>query len=138
MVLPMETMKEGQRSDAGNDFKSRAEEQIARLLDKRGIAYRHEYPRAVIDRAKTRIWYPDFYLPEYGMIIEYFGINGDSNYNERSRHKKQVYKKAGIEGLFLKSDSMKGDWPSRVIGQIEDILKNRLDKFYNRAGSKYK
>jgi hypothetical protein len=44
MVLPMETMKEGQRSDAGNDFKSRAEEQIARLLDKRGIAYRHEYP----------------------------------------------------------------------------------------------
>jgi hypothetical protein len=72
------------------------------------------------------------------MIIEYFGINGDSNYNERSRHKKQVYKKAGIEGLFLKSDSMKGDWPSRVIGQIEDILKNRLDKFYNRAGSKYK
>jgi hypothetical protein len=72
------------------------------------------------------------------MIIEYFGINGDSNYNERSRHKKPVYKKAGIEGLFLKSDSMKGDWPSRVIGQIEDILKNRLDKFYNRAGSKYK
>jgi hypothetical protein len=134
----MERTNQVERSDAGSVFKSRGEKQIMRLLERNGIAYEHEYPLAVIDRGKTKIWYPDFYLPEYGMFVEYFGIDGDPGYDERTRHKMEVYKKAGIEGLFLKSDSMKGDWPTRIIGQIEDILKNRLDKFYNRAGSKYK
>lgn len=112
--------------------KSRGEVQIERLLDRNGIAYKYEYPLAVIDRGKTRIWYPDFYLPEYAMIIEYFGVNGDSGYNERTKHKVDVYKKAGIEGIFLNESSFKGDWPGKIIGRVEDILKNRLDRFYNR------
>ena len=118
-----------------NDYKSKAEVQIARLLEKNSIAYRYEYPLAVIDRGKTKIWYPDFQLPQYGMIIEYFGINGDPDYDERTKHKMQVYKNAGIEGLFLKSDSLKGDWPTKILGQIEDVLKKRLDRFYSRSES---
>jgi len=68
------------------------------------------------------------------MIIEYFGMNGDSGYNEGTKHKMEVYEKTGIGGLFLKSNSLKGDWPTSIMGQIEDILKNRLDRFYNRHG----
>lgn len=117
-------------------YKSRAEVQIARLLEKSGINYKYEYPLAVIDKGKTRIWYPDFYLPEYGMIIEYFGVNGDSQYDERKKHKMDVYKEAGIEGLFLTEKSLEGDWPTKIMAGIEDILKNRLDKFYNRQASK--
>ncbi len=112
--------------------KSRGEVQIARLLERNRIKYKYEQPLAVIDRGKTRIWYPDFYLPEYAMIIEYFGVNGDSGYNERIKHKVEVYKQAGIEGLFLNESSLKGDWPNKIMGQVEDILKNRLDRFYNR------
>jgi len=103
-------------------------------LERNRIAYKYEYPLAVIDQGKTKIWYPDFQLPEYGMIIEYFGINGDPGYNKRTKHKMAVYKKAGIEGLFLKSDCLKDDWPARIMGQIEDVLKNRLDRFYSRPG----
>lgn len=113
-------------------YKSWGEEQIARLLKRNGISYQYEYPVAVIDRGKTRIYYPDFRLPEYQLIIEYFGINGNSGYSQQKEHKIDVYKNAGIEGLFLTRDSLRGDWPDKIIGQIESTLKNRLERFYKR------
>jgi len=113
-------------------FKSAAEVQLARFLERNNIAYLYEYPLAVIDRGKVRVWYADFRLPDYGLVIEYFGVNGNSEYDERTRHKIEVYKQAGVEGLFLTKESFKGDWPGRILGQIEGILKNRIDEFYNR------
>jgi hypothetical protein len=111
-------------------YKSKAEIQIARLLDRERIAFRYEHPLAVIDRSKTKIWYPDFSLSNYGMIIEHFGMNDDPGYRKRSEHKMEVYRENGIEGVFLTEESFKGDWPARIIGQIEGILQRRLDRFY--------
>ena len=54
----------------GHGFKSRGEVQIARFLDRNSILYNYEQPLAVVDQGKTRVWYPDFQLPEYSMIIE--------------------------------------------------------------------
>ena len=119
-------------------YKSWGEEQIARLLDRNRITYHYEYPVAVVDEGKTRLYYPDFRLPEYGLIIEYFGVNGNPDYDARRRHKIEVYKEAGIDGLFLTRDSLRGDWPARIIGQIEKVLSNRLDNFhscYHRAAA---
>ena len=110
-------------------YHSKGETQIARLLDRYGIPYRYEHPLAVIDSGRTKIWYPDFSLPGYGMIIEYFGLNGDPSYRAQAKHKVQVYKAMGIEGLFLNEDSFKGEWPARIMGQIEDILARRLSHF---------
>jgi len=115
-------------------YRSKAEVQIARLLDREGIAFRYEHPLAVIDRERTRIWYPDFTLPEYGMIIEYFGMNDDPGYRKRAEHKMQVYRETGIKGVFLTEESFRGDWPARVVGQIEGILRERMDKFYKSRG----
>lgn len=131
----MEQDERNYAESISQNYKSWGEEQIARLLDRSRITYQYEYPVAIVDRGKTRIYYPDFRLPEYGLIIEYFGVNGDSGYDQRTKHKMEVYKQAGIEGLFLTRDSLRGDWPGRIIGQIEDILKNRLDRFYNRQAS---
>ena len=127
-------------------YKSWGEKQIARLLDRYGISFRYEYPTAVVDRGKVRIYYPDFTLPEYGIIIEYFGVNGKSAYDEQAKHKMKVYQQAGIEGLFLTRDSLRGDWPTRIVGQIEKTLSNRLEKLHNhyngaaasRAGANYR
>jgi hypothetical protein len=121
----------GKRRAEGS-YKSKAEVQIARLLQRNNIAYRYEYPLAVVDRGKTKIWYPDFRLPEYDLIIEYFGVNGDAGYEERTRHKTHVYRDNGIEGLFLTEKSFKGDWPTKILSQIEDILKQRIAKFRSR------
>ena len=116
-------------------YQSWGEEQIARLLDRNGITFQYEYPLAVVDRGKVRIYYPDFRLPEYGMIIEYFGINGNPSYDECTKHKIKIYKKAGIEGLFLNRDSLRGDWPTKIVGQIEDILIKRLHSLYAKINS---
>jgi hypothetical protein len=117
-------------------YKSWGEEQVARLLDRNRISYQYEYPIALVDRGKPRLYYPDFRLPEYGLIVEYFGVNGDPGYEERKRHKIEAYKKAGIDGLFLTRDSLRGDWPDKTMGQIEDILKDRLGRFHDRQQNK--
>jgi len=121
------------RGKIGPAYKSWGEEQIARLLDKNQIAYQYEYPLAVIDRGKIRLNYPDFHLKDFGIIIEYFGVNGNSNYDEQAQHKIEVYKQAGIDGLYLTRDSLRGDWPKKILGGIEDILKGRLEKFYGHS-----
>jgi hypothetical protein len=111
-------------------YKSKAEIQIARLLDREGITFQYEHPLAVVDRGQTKIWYPDFSLCDYGMIMEYFGMNGDGAYRKRAEHKLQVYRENRIEGVFLTEESFRGDGPTRVLGQIEAILQGRLDRFY--------
>jgi len=127
------------RGNISPSYKSWGEEQIARLLDRNKISFQYEYPIVVVDSGKVRLVYPDFVLRELGLIIEYFGVNGDANYDEQARHKIQLYKQAGIKGLFLTRDSLRGDWPDRIMAQIEDILNDRLDKFhyrYDRVSSK--
>ena len=110
-------------------YKSWGEQQIARLLARNDIAFQYEYPLAVVDRGKVRLYYPDFRLPEYGLIIEYFGVNGKPTYDEQVRHKIRVYEQAEIEGLFLTRQSLTGDWPTTIMGQIEEMLETRIQKF---------
>jgi len=121
-----------ERNSIKPSYKSWGEEQIARLLERNGIAYQYEYPLALVERGSVRLHYPDFRLPEYGLVIEYFGVNGDKDYDERTRYKMEVYKQAGVDALFLTRDSLRGDWPAKIIGGIEDILKSRLKRFYHR------
>lgn len=132
----MESDYEELKGNTKQDYKSWGEEQIARLLERNKIAYQYERPLAVMDNGKTRIWYPDFQLPGYGMIIEYFGVNGKRDYDEQARHKMEIYRQNGIEGLFLNESCFRGDWPGRIMGQIEGILKNRVKRFYNREQRK--
>jgi hypothetical protein len=130
----MRQQEQCSRQETKSDYKSKAEVQIARLLDREGIAYRYEHPLAIVDRGKTRIWYPDFYLPEYGMIVEYFGMNDDPGYRKRTEHKMEVYRQSGIEGVFLTEEPLRGDWPGRILGRIEGILEERIDRFEERQG----
>jgi hypothetical protein len=122
-------MSEYDKQIAGTSFKSWGEEQIARMLDRYSIPYRYEQPVAVIDNGKTKIWYPDFWLRDSGLIIEYFGVNGEKRYDEQTRHKLDVYRESGIDGLFLNRDSLRGDWPGNILGRIDSILEGRLARF---------
>ena len=126
----MESDRTGRYGKVDPQYRSWGEEQIGRFLDRHGFNYHYEYPLAVVDRGLVRLYYPDFQLPEFGMIIEYFGVNGKPRYDEQVRHKMAIYQQAGIEGLFLNKDSFKGDWPTRILAQMHDILQSRLDKFH--------
>lgn len=60
--------------------KSFEELEIANFLTLNGVEYEYERPYQV-DTADRRfgIYRPDFYLPEYGIYIEHFGIDRDGN-----------------------------------------------------------
>lgn len=110
-------------------FRSWGETQIARMLDRHGIHYFHEHPLAVIDRGKTRIWYPDFQLPDYGVVLEYFGRVGDPAYAASVAHKREVYKENGLSALMYTPDIFRGDWPGIILGDIAQVLTDRLRAF---------
>ena len=56
--------------------KSYGEMDIANFLNHNGILYQYEYEYEVDTRTEEHAQYhPDFYLPEYKIYIEYFGIN---------------------------------------------------------------
>jgi hypothetical protein len=118
-------------------YKSKGEQQIADFLESRNIAFQYEYPLAIKDRDQVRIWYPDFRLPEYGMIIEYFGMNGNTAYDEQIAHKIFTYKKAGVDGIYLLESSLSGNWQDQILGRIEQSLEGKLRKIASHRSSCY-
>ncbi len=60
----------------GEAVKSYGEMDIANLLAYNGVAYCYEHPYEKDTRTEEYAqYYPDFYLPEHKIYIEYFGIN---------------------------------------------------------------
>ena len=114
-------------------FRSANEAQIAGLLEHQGIIYLYEHPVVVVDQGKSRLWYPDFQLPQYGVIIEYCGMPEVPEYFAGMKKKDQVYRDNGLTALLVTPDDMKGFWPGRLFGQIEAILRDRLDSFLERT-----
>ena len=112
----------------GEKYRSRRESEIAGMLKRHGLGFKYEHPFAVVDRGRVRVWYPDFFLPEEGALIEYCGLNGHSDYDAGIEHKKKVYSRLGLPCLFLGPDNMKGYWPARILGWIEDVQADRLSK----------
>ena len=119
----------GTYAQTSHDFRSKAELQVARCLDRHGIAYLHEHPLAVYDHQKVRIWYPDFTLPEYGLIIEYGGRLDDPRYAAGWARKKQVYAANGIDAIMLTPRDLRGDWPNHLLDSIETRLIKRMECF---------
>jgi hypothetical protein len=127
---------EGKVEVKGQRGKSEGERQVERLLRRCGLVYQYEQPLAVVDRGKLRLWHPDFFLPEYGIVIEYAGFNGEE-YEAGLRHKKAVYREIGIPAIFVYPESFKGYWPARLLGEIEEIEARRAEKLariLERAG----
>lgn len=42
------------------------------------------------------------------------------------------YRKAGIEGVFLRSNDLEDEWEGRIFDGIEGILRGRLQRFYGK------
>lgn len=71
----------------GKQVKSRPEKRISDFLFEHDIPYRYEMPFTVDDGNIIR---PDFYIPSHKIVIEYYGLRGDEDY-ERSLAYKQEY-----------------------------------------------
>ena len=120
------------------DYKSKGEYQIAKFLDSLGIEFEYEFPIAVVDSDKTKVWYPDFYLKEYQVVVEYFGMyNYNEQYKDATEHKKGVFKACGIQ--FVPIYHTNKNWEEYLLKSIlthQEIkakkMKGILDKYKDK------
>jgi hypothetical protein len=75
----------------GELVRSRSERAIADWFCRNGVRYVYERP--AFDRRGSVISRPDFYLPDYGVYVEYWGLAGTGKeYDRTMRWKKAQYR----------------------------------------------
>ena len=109
-------------------WKSRGERRIGQWLEQIGLPHHYEHPYAVVDRGKVRVWYPDFYLPEMGVIVEYAGMNGSNSYQACLDHKKARFNEMGVPALFLDEADLRGNWTARLLEWFVRVEEQRQAK----------
>ena len=110
-------------------YRSRGEKTIADFLGEVGIPFEYEAPLLVRDRGRPKLWYPDSSLPDYGQVIEYFGVVGDPAYDRLKRKKATVYRRNNIPAVFLEPRDLEGDWQKKLLDEVGSNLAARLDAF---------
>ena len=114
-------------------FKSTGEDRIACFLEDSSIKYQYETGVLVqTDDDKSRIWYPDFCLPEFGTYIEYYGMVGDPDYDKGIRVKESVYEKNRMDVIPVYPWMFAKNWQRYIFGEIERSLKDRYRRFRSK------
>jgi hypothetical protein len=113
-------------------YKSLPEHRIGSLLDQYGLPFVYEKPTAIVDRGQVRIWYPDFTL-SYGTVIEYFGVNGDAGYRQRTQHKLAVYEQNQIAVLPVYPTNLGSGWEHNLLHRIDSALERHLCDYRSRV-----
>lgn len=99
-------------------LKSEGERRIAETLDRYGIRSVYEPRIPIRDDGVTRYVVPDFYLPDRGIYIEYYGRAGNAEYDKRTRWKESLYAANNVPVLALYPWSLCQNWPKRF---LEDL-----------------
>ena len=95
---------------------SKGEKRIGDWLAAKGIRYLYDERYRIVADAALR---PDFYLPEFDIYIEYWGME-TKDYLERKREKQFLYQRAAKRLISLGPD----DLP-----RIEEILEEKLSRY---------
>jgi len=114
-----ESMVEGakrRRSSLGTAVQSKGEKLIADFLETEGVAYMYDERYRIAGSDMIR---PDFYLPEFDVYIEYFGMD-TPEYRDNMLKKRLLYQRAAKK---LVSVSFKDE------GKITDILRQKLSRY---------
>jgi hypothetical protein len=116
-------------------FKSEGECQIARFLECNSIKYKYESSVLVYaDNDKPRIWFPDFYLPEFGVYIEFYGLAGEPGYDRGIKVKESVYAKNNINVIPVYPWMFRKNWQGHIMQELE---KNTLRRYRDLMAKPY-
>jgi hypothetical protein len=105
---------------SGVRVRSWGEQEIANFLTEQGIRFRYE----------REIWLgylrvrPDFYLPDYDIYIEHFGVR-NLEYQRKAKVKEFLYKKQGLRLISLHY-SNEGNLGAMIKLQFERITHKRF------------
>jgi DNA helicase-4 len=102
----------------GRSVKSKGEKRIADFFFEHNIDYQYEYPWRT-DRGV--VIYPDFYLPQYRVVSEFLGLNGDKDYDEAAAFKRRYWEgKPGYKLVEIYPKDLDGLSPDFVDGREQD------------------
>ena len=114
-------------------FRSDGERKISRFLDGNSISHRYESALLVDSvRGKQRIWYPDFYLPEFKTYIEYYGMAGNCDYATCLETKRSVYKKMGLDVIPVYPWMLKENWQGYIMRELKRTSKRNYTKIMSK------
>ncbi len=121
-----------------SSYKSEGERKIAQLLNEYGIPFEYEKGLLVKDKqSKTRIYYPDFYLTDYHIVLEYYGMENDQNYNRGIIKKREAYAKSNLDLIPVYPSTLRNNYKSYIIRSISNVLNHRAYGFQNKIRKKY-
>ncbi len=109
------------RTEGGTAVQSVGEKRIAEFLEREGIAFVYDERFRIAEGEVVR---PDFYLPEFDLYIEYFGMD-TPDYLARAEKKRILYQRAGKKLISL---SFRDD--ARLI----EILREKLSHHFRVGG----
>ncbi len=133
-----EERKTKKKTLQGETVKSLEEVSIANYLFLNGIKYEYEklYPYANDDPLR-KAYRPDFYLPDYDIYLEHFGIDRQGRLPWLSEIEEQKY----IEGMQWKRDFHKAHGTKLIetysFYSSDGILLDKLDEQLKRCGVVY-
>jgi hypothetical protein len=107
------------RASDGHMVRSRAEAMIDAWLYENRIV--HAYERLV--RVEQKM-YCDFYLPEYDLYIEFWGLESNPKYKVRKEKKLDIYRQNELRLVEIKDEH---------INNLDDYLMSQLVKFGYKA-----
>ena len=93
-------------------LKSEGERRIAETLDQYGIPFIYEARLPLQVRGVTKTFRPDFYLPDLGVYIEYYGRAGNEEYDRRTSRKQAAYSASGVEVISIYPWNLCQNWPT--------------------------
>jgi len=118
-----------------DECRSEGERKIKGFLEEQKIDYLYEHPLCIKDKnGLLRIWYPDFTLPDYSILIEFFGFSGEQ-YQKSVDDKKEAYKNSKISMIPVYPKTFEKKWKDYLIYSIYDVLgqkKIKFDEVYNQ------
>lgn len=101
----------------GVKVKSKAEKMIADYFVTHGIRY--EYEKMVRTWALgSKIGFPDFYLPDYNVYIEYWGMPNEEHYNRWMKWKMAKYIEYGYVFISIYPDNL-----ANLDGSTQEVQK---------------
>jgi hypothetical protein len=113
------------KTNEGLPVQSLGEKKIADFLDKHYISY--DYDEKISKRRlgldahghDTKWVRPDFYLTTLGLIIEYWGMKGTPDYDEKATDKRRTYKESNTKYISIE--------PKHLL-KIDEILRVNLKR----------
>ena len=104
-------------------YESKAEADIAKMLDSYGIPFFYKQPTLVIENGKRCITYADFFLPTYnGLAIDYIIESNSAIY----RRKKNIYQDNQIPAVLITHKDMNShNWQKKLHNTLHNIYRSR-------------